>query len=59
MAMFYSVVDGDTLFIGADTLAMLNQIDSTTMDHRELSGLPRCALFKSDAGENRFRLGPW
>ena len=48
-AMFYSVVDGDTLFIGADTLALLNQIDSTTMDtSRIIRAYHDVRLFKSD-----------
>jgi len=48
-AMFYSVVDGDTLFIGADTLALLNQIDSTTMDtSRIIRAYYDVRLFKSD-----------
>jgi len=48
-AMFYSVVDGDTLFIGADTLAMLNQIDSITLDtSRIIRAYHDVRLFKSD-----------
>jgi lipopolysaccharide export system protein LptA len=48
-AMFYSVVDGDTLFIGADTLAMLNQIDSSTLDtSRIIRAYHDVRLFKSD-----------
>ncbi len=48
-ALFYSIVDGDTLFIGADTLAMLNQIDTTTLDtSRIIRAYHDVRLFKSD-----------
>jgi lipopolysaccharide export system protein LptA len=48
-ALFYSIVDGDTLFIGADTLAMINQIDTSTMDtSRIIRAYHDVRMFKSD-----------
>lgn len=47
--LFYSIVDGDTLFIGADTLAMLNLVDTLTMDtFRIIKAYYDVRMFKSD-----------
>lgn len=47
--LFYSIVDGDTLYIGADTLAMLNQVDTLTLDtSRIIKAYHDVRMFKSD-----------
>ncbi|HEX5111230.1 MAG TPA: OstA-like protein [Saprospiraceae bacterium] len=48
-ALFYSIVDGDTLYIGADTLAMFNVVDSSSLDtSRIIKAYYDVRLFKSD-----------
>jgi len=47
--LFFSIVDNDTLFIAADTLAMLNEVDSMDMDtFRIIRAYHDVRMFKSD-----------
>lgn len=46
---FFSIIDGDTLFIAADTLEMWNQVDSTLSDTvRMMRAYNNVRLYKSD-----------